>query len=59
MTCFDHFSLIKNMVFFSYREEGGGGVKPIYFNTYIQLIKGLSKGTGDPCKFIYIDTITI
>lgn len=51
MTCFDHFSLIKNMVFFSYREEGGW-VKPIYFNTYIQLIKGLTKGTGDPNSFI-------
>lgn len=53
MTCFDHFSLIKNMLF-SYREEkGGGGVfKPIYFNTYIQLFKGLSKGTGDPNSFI-------
>lgn len=58
MTCFDHFSLIKNMVFF-HTGRGGGGVKPIYFNTYIQLIKGLSKGTGDPCKFIYIDTVTI
>lgn len=46
MTCFDHFSLIKK-----YREEGGG-FKPIYFNTYIQLFKGLSKGTGDPNSFI-------
>lgn len=54
MTCFDHFSLIKNMLFFIQGGGGGGGgvFKPIYFNTYIQLFKGLSKGTGDPNSFI-------